>query len=399
MTVSAKKETSVVDASPQPMIEPGKWLGVMGGGQLGRMFTHAAQRMGYHVAIFEADVESPAGQVAEKHFCSTLCDTSSENLVLEMSKLCSVITVEFENIPTELLRIAGRAVRTNPSADFVEMCQHRLKEKTYLQQAGFPTTPFMAVHSADEVLMAAKSFGWPVVLKTAQSGYDGKGQTIVRSGEHIDEAWKQLGTTEAIAEKWIEFDAEVSMVTARNARGQIECYPLFENDHSNHILDITRCPVSAHLRHVQARAEEICRGIATNFGVLGLFCVEFFVSTDGELMINEIAPRPHNSGHLTIEAFTCSQFEQQVRAICNLPLVPPTMLRPAAMANLLGDLWQHGPPAWHTVLAEPAAHLHLYGKSQARPGRKMGHLTVLDESSSEAAITARELRDALVIAR
>ena len=161
-------------------------------------------------------------------------------------------------------------------------------------------------------------------------------------------------------------------------------------------MRFTRCPVSAHLRHVQARAEEICRGIATNFGILGLFCVEFFVTTDGELMINEIAPRPHNSGHLTIEAFTCSQFEQQVRAVCNLPLVPPAMLRPAAMANLLGDLWENGPPSWHSVLAEPAAHLHLYGKADPRPGRKMGHLTVLDESSSEAAITARELRDDLL---
>lgn len=398
MTVSGNKEKegSAIDSPSQVTVEPGNWLGVLGGGQLGRMFTHAAQRMGYHVAVFETDVDSPAGQVAEKHFCSTLSDISSENLVLEMSKLCSVITVEFENIPTELMRIAGRTARTNPSADFLDMCQHRIKEKSNLQQAGFPTTPFVAVHSAGEVQVAAKKFGWPLVLKTARSGYDGKGQTIVRSSENIDEAWRRLGATDVIAEKWIDFDAEVSMITARNARGQIECYPLFENDHSNHILDITRCPVSAHLRHVQSRAEEICRGIATNFGVLGLFCVEFFVTPDGELMINEIAPRPHNSGHLTIEAFTCSQFEQQVRAVCNLPLVPPTMLRPAAMANLLGDLWENGPPSWHSVLAEPAAHLHLYGKSQARPGRKMGHLTVLDESSSEAAITARELRDDLL---
>ncbi len=404
MTASDTKEVSTRDLSLQQSIEPGKWLGVLGGGQLGRMFCHAAQRMGYHVAIFEPDVDCPAGQVAEKHFCPTLGDISSENLVLEMSKLCSVFTVEFENIPTELLRIAGRTARTNPNADFLELCQHRLKEKKSLQLAGFPTTPFVAVGCADEVHQAAETLGWPLVLKTARSGYDGKGQTIIRTAEDVDKALEQLGTTasgsiECIAEKWIEFDAEVSMITARNARGQIECYPLFENDHSNHILDITRCPVSAHLRHVEERAEEICRGIATNFGVLGLFCVEFFVTTDGELMINEIAPRPHNSGHLTIEAFTCSQFEQQVRAICNLPLVPPSMLRPAAMANLLGDLWQNGPPSWHAVFSEPAAHLHLYGKSEARGGRKMGHLTVLDESSSEAAITAKELREALTHGR
>ncbi len=396
MTASATQESQRLESSLEQSVEPGQWLGVLGGGQLGRMFTHAAQRMGYHVAIFEPDVDCPAGQVAEKHFCSTLSDISSENLVTEMAKLCSVITVEFENIPTELLRIAGRTTRTNPSADFLEICQHRLKEKSSLQQAGFPTTPFMAVSSIAEVLQAAETLAWPLVLKTTRSGYDGKGQTIVRSAEDLPKAWEELQTTEVIAEKWIEFDAEVSMITARNARGQIECYPLFQNDHSNHILDITRCPVSNHLRPVEERAEEICRGIATNFGVLGLFCVEFFVTTDGELMINEIAPRPHNSGHLTIEAFTCSQFEQQVRAICNLPLVPPNLLRPAAMANLLGDLWRGGPPQWQTVFADPAAHLHLYGKAEARTGRKMGHLTVLDESSSEAAITAKELREALV---
>lgn len=396
MAASSAQESPSLEIVLDQSIEPGKWLGVLGGGQLGRMFTHAAQRMGYHVAIFEEEVDCPAGQAAEKHYCPTGSAESSENLVLEMAKLCSVVTVEFENIPTELLRLAGRTARTNPSADFLEICQHRLKEKTALQQAGFPTTPFLAVSSLKEVQQVGESLAWPLVLKTARSGYDGKGQVIVRSAEDAVKAWEQLGTTEAIAEKWIDFDAEVSMITARNARGQIECYPLFENDHSSHILDVTRCPVSAHLRNVEERAEEICRGIASNFGVLGLFCVEFFVTADGELMINEIAPRPHNSGHLTIEAFTCSQFEQQVRAICNLPLVPPSMLRPAAMANLLGDLWQNGAPDWQAVLSEPAAHLHLYGKAEARQGRKMGHLTVLDESSSEAAITAKELREALI---
>lgn len=385
-----------IDLSISDYIEPGSWLGVLGGGQLGRMFTHAAQRMGYHVAVFEPEADCPAGQVAEKHFCSALSDESSEQLVLEMSKLCSVITLEFENIPTEILRIGGRASRTNPSADFLEMCQDRLKEKSALQQAGFPTTPFQSVANLEQLLQAGESLGWPLVLKTARSGYDGKGQSLVRSKGDAASVWKQLDTASAIAEQWIDFDAEVSMITARNARGQIECYPLFENDHTNHILDITRCPVSAHLRPLEVQAAEICRGIATSFGVLGLFCVEFFVSASGQLMINEIAPRPHNSGHLTIEAFTCSQFEQQVRAICNLPLVPPSMLRPAAMANLLGDLWRDGPPNWEKVLAEPAAHLHLYGKSDPRPGRKVGHITVLDESSSEAAITAQELRETLV---
>lgn len=396
MTENVSGGVPSIDLAVSDIIQPGSWLGVLGGGQLGRMFTHAAQRMGYHVAVLEAEVDCPAGQVAEKHFCSTLSNLSDEALVLEMSKLCSVITLEFENIPIEILRIGGRASRTNPSADFLEICQDRLKEKTALQQAGFPITPFQPVADLEQLLQAGEVLGWPLVLKSARSGYDGKGQLLVRSKDEAASLWKQLGTTSAIAEQWIDFDAEVSMVTARNARGQIECYPLFENDHTNHILDITRCPVSSHLKQLEERATEICRGIATNFGVLGLFCVEFFVSASGELMINEIAPRPHNSGHLTIEAFTCSQFEQQVRAICNLPLVPPSMLRPAAMANLLGDLWQEEPPNWEKVLAEPAAHLHLYGKSTPRPGRKVGHITVLDESSSEAAITAQELRETLV---
>ncbi len=396
MTDNVSAGAPSIDLDINDTIQPGSWLGVLGGGQLGRMFTHAAQRMGYHVAVLEAELDCPAGQAAEKHFCSTLSGKTDEELVLEMSKLCSVITLEFENIPSEILRIGGRASRTNPSADFLEICQDRLKEKTALQQAGFPTTPFEPVTDLAQLQQAGQTLGWPLVLKTARSGYDGKGQALIRSKEEAVSVWKQFDTTSAIAEQWIDFDAEVSMVTARNARGQIECYPLFENDHTNHILDITRCPVSTHLKRLEDQATEICRGIATTFGVLGLFCVEFFVSGDGELMVNEIAPRPHNSGHLTIEAFTCSQFEQQVRAICNLPLVPPSMLRPAAMANLLGDLWREGPPNWEKVLAEPAAHLHLYGKSEARPGRKVGHITVLDESSSEAAITAQELRETLV---
>lgn len=395
MSSNSMQELPFESSMVRKTILPGSWIGVLGGGQLGRMFTHAAQRMGYHVAIFEAEVDCPAGQVAEQHFCSALSDLSDENLVLAMSKHCSVITLEFENIPSELLRIAGRTTRTHPSSDFLEICQDRLLEKNSLRQAGFPTTPFAAVRSEEDVLSAALELNWPMILKTARSGYDGKGQVVVQSVDDVPKAWQQLAGTDVIAEKWIDFDAEVSMITARNARGEIESYPLFENEHVKHVLDITRCPVSNHLRSLEQPAMEICRGIAESFGVLGLFCVEFFVAADGKLMINEIAPRPHNSGHLTIEAFTCSQFEQQLRAICNLPLVPTTMLKPAAMGNILGDLWSSEEPNWEVVFAEPAANLHLYGKAEPRPGRKMGHITVLDESSSEAAITVKELRDAL----
>lgn len=396
MTSDIVKDSALVDPQIHASVYPGNWLGVLGGGQLGRMFTQSAQRMGYHVAILEDEVDCPAGQVADLHLCPTTSDLATEKLVEQLSKQCAVITLEFENIATETVRIAGRTTRTHPSADFLEICQDRLREKSSLQQAGFPTTPFLPAASEAEVLAAAESLEWPLVLKTVRSGYDGKGQAIVRSADEVAQAWKRLGSQGVIAEKWVDFDAEVSMITARNASGQIESYPLFENEHSNHILDVTRCPVSSHLKHLEQQAQEICSGIATNYGVIGLFCVEFFVTADGELMINEIAPRPHNSGHLTIEGFTCSQFEQQLRAICNLPLVPAAMLRPAAMANLLGDLWTNGEPRWQAVFSEPAAHLHLYGKSEPRSGRKMGHLTVLDESSSEAAITVVELRDALL---
>lgn len=379
----------------QEMIMPGNWLGVFGGGQLGRMFTHAAQRMGYHVAVFDAQEDCPAAQAADMHL---LASSVAEAKVLadELARICPVITLEFENVSVDLLRLAGRVTRVAPGAEFLEMCQDRVLEKTQLQQAGFPTTPFVAVSNEADLLAAGEKLAWPVVLKTARSGYDGKGQLVVRSAKTAPAAWKSLETDRAVAEKMIEFEAEVSVIAARNASGQIETYPMFENEHSNHILSVSRCPVSAPLRGVEEQAREICRGIAETFGVIGLFCVEFFVGQDGELMINEVAPRPHNSGHLTIEAFRCSQFEQQVRAICNLPLIKPQLVQPAAMVNLLGDLWQDGEPNWEVALSRPDAHLHLYGKAEALPGRKMGHLTVLDESSSEAAITAKELRDSLL---
>lgn len=380
----------------QEYIPPGSWIGILGGGQLGRMLTHSAQRMGYHVAIYEDEVECPAGQVADRHFCATNSDESPETLIAQMADLCSVITLEFENVPTEIVRQAGRRTLAQPSADFLEICQDRGSEKASLGNAGFPVTPFKPVESKEDVLQVAELLGWPLVLKTTRSGYDGKGQVLCRSADELPKIWDGFTGVTVVAEKWVDFDAEVSMITARNAKGEIACYPLLENEHANHILSITRCPVSSHLRELESEAVAICKGIAEQYGVIGLFCVEFFVSKDGKLMINEVAPRPHNSGHLTIEAFTCSQFEQQLRAVCNLPLVTPALLRPAAMANLLGELWEPGEPCWEEVLGHPAAHLHLYGKATPRPGRKMGHLTVLDESSSEAAITAQELRDALL---
>lgn len=373
----------------QAIIPPGSWLGVFGGGQLGRMFTHAAQKLGYHVAILEAKENSPAAQAADRHFCQATANATAEALIDEMCDLCSAVTLEFENIPASWVRRASERTLTRPGVEFLEICQDRVREKSGLASAGFPTTPFQPVESEADVLLAAQSLGWPLVLKTAQSGYDGKGQGIVRRAEDLPELWHSLGTSHVIAEKWIEFVAEVSMLAARNASGSIECYPLVENEHAHHILDTSSCPVRPELLELQTQATEVCRGIAERFSVVGLFCVEFFVTRQGELMINEIAPRPHNSGHLTIEAFNCSQFEQQVRAICNLPLMPPNQLHPAAMANLLGDLWLADgdvfEPNWAVALQHSSAHLHIYGKQDPRPARKMGHLTVLGDAAIDAA--------------
>ncbi len=380
--------------SDRATISPGSWLGVFGGGQLGRMFTHAAQRLGYHVGVWEPEANCPAGQVAERHFQPS-GPGEERAAAIELSRLCRAITIEFENIDSQYLHAAAQHACIRPGAEFLEICQDRVLEKSSLSKAGFPTTPFCPVRSLDDVRHALNALGLPLVLKTARSGYDGKGQVVIRHESSAAQAFNNLASDHVIAEKWIPYQAEVSMVTARNARGQIECFPLFENEHANHILDVTRCPVQPQLLRLQRHAEEISRGIANQFQVAGLFCVEFFVDAGGDLLINEIAPRPHNSGHLTIEAFDCCQFEQQVRAVCNLPLARPQQLRPAAMSNLLGDVWQNGEPQWSHVLAEPNTHLHLYGKSQPRVGRKMGHLTVLDADSTAAATKARHLRSAL----
>lgn len=379
----------------QSSILPGSWLGVFGGGQLGRMFVHAAQRLGYHVAVLDCEPNCPAAQAADRHYFEFQSGSESELEQVDlMAQTCSAVTLEFENVASHLLRNARQRTLVRPSADFLEMCQDRELEKSSLQAAGFPTTPFRPITSASDVREVAQELGWPLVLKTARSGYDGKGQMVVRDSSEADNAWNGLQTDRAIAEKWIAFQAEVSILCARNSAGQIETYPLFENEHANHILDVTRCPVREEFAKYEQMASEIARGIARQFSVEGLFCIEFFIISAGQLIINEIAPRPHNSGHLTIEAFNCSQFEQQVRAVCNLPLAKPVQIAPAAMANLLGDLWLDGEPDWRRALESPNVHLHLYGKSSARIGRKMGHLTCLDHATSSTSFV-RALRDSL----
>lgn len=371
-------------------IEPGGTIGVFGGGQLGRMFCHAAQRMGYQVVVFTDEAESPAAQVVRE---SIVGDYTDIEAVAAFAKRIDVATLEFENIPLVAIETASMYVPVRPGERVLAVAQNRLKEKTTLRDFGIPVTPFFEVRSYSDVLHAAELLGWPMVIKTASGGYDGKGQLRVSNAAQGNDALEVLGPEPLIAEKWIEYQAEVSVLVARNPSGQVEAYPMFTNRHRNHILDITSVPALGELARVETKAVEIASAIAESLGLEGLVCVEMFVDRDGALMVNELAPRPHNSGHLTMEASAVSQFEQQVRAVCNLPLGAVSECRPAAMVNLLGDLWSDGQaPDWSAALSQQNAHLHLYGKTQARVGRKMGHLTVLGQTPQAAIESALQLR-------
>jgi 5-(carboxyamino)imidazole ribonucleotide synthase len=373
----------------QTSIDPGATLGVFGGGQLGRMFTQAAQRLGYRVIVFTDEVDSPASQVAHDTIQADYLDLKA---VRSFAERVDVVTLEFENIAVEAIHRASEFTLVRPGIKVLSVAQHRIREKSTLAQAGFPVTPFREICSINEILPAVEHFGWPLVLKTTTWGYDGKGQRKVSSQVEANDALEMLGPEPVIAEKWIPYSAEVSVVVARSPSGDLATFPMFTNAHHNHILDVTTCPPVGMLRSIEPRAIEIAEGVAERLELEGILCVEFFVTEDYSLLINEIAPRPHNSGHLTIEAARTSQFEQQVRAICNLPLGDTRLIQPAAMANLLGDVWGDDQPRYREALAESACYLHLYGKHAPRPGRKMGHITVLDQSpeaASERAIAIR----------
>jgi 5-(carboxyamino)imidazole ribonucleotide synthase len=373
-------------------IMPGARIGVFGGGQLGRMFAHAAQRLGYHVVVFSDEPDCPASQVAA---VTVRGDYLDPNAVKEFAQQCDVVTLEFENIHIEAVQRAAEWTLVRPGVEVLAVAQHRIREKRTLRDMGFPVTPFHEVRTYQELPKVVEEFGFPFVLKTASWGYDGKGQRKAQSLIEANDAIELLGPEPIIAEKWIDYQVEVSVLVARNPSGQIATYPMFTNTHFRHILDVTVCPCEEALRPVAARAQAIAKGVAESLKLEGLLCVEFFVDAQGELMINELAPRPHNSGHLTIEASRTSQFEQQVRAVCNLPLGDTELIQPAAMVNLLGDVWGGGEPQFDKAFERSKTYLHLYGKREARPGRKMGHITVLAESSEAARCQALETRDAL----
>ncbi|MCS7469068.1 5-(carboxyamino)imidazole ribonucleotide synthase [Stieleria sp. ICT_E10.1] len=379
--------------SNQSTVMPGATLGMVGGGQLGRMFAIAAMQMGYDVVVFCGSADEPAGQVATRTVVGDLLDHA---VVSQFAKQCQVITLEFENIPAETIRWCSEFAPTYPSHHVLATAQDRLVEKTTFRDAGLAVTPYAAVDSAAGVGEFAEQHGWPVIVKTARSGYDGKGQ--YRLDGPSDAAAVPWETADAwIAEKWIPFEREASVVVARSTQGEVRCFPPFENDHCNHILDVSFCPSTLPPAQQQL-ATTIATRAADVLQLVGVLCVEFFVVDAETLLINEVAPRPHNSGHLTIESCHTSQFAQHVRAVCGLPL-GSTELRVggAAMANLLGDLWSvdgQG-PRWDQALAVPSVSLHLYGKTDAKVGRKMGHLTATSDSAADAVATVRQTREKL----
>jgi len=372
-------------------ILPGATVGVLGSGQLGRMFAIAARRMGYRVHTFSPDEDTPTGQVADLEIQASYEDLDA---VRRFASGVSVVTFEFENVPAATAEAAAEHAPVRPAGAVLHTTQHRLREKTFLTKAGFPLTPFRTVETAQDLARAVQELGCPSILKTADFGYDGKGQVRIQAPEDAETAWTSIGRAPAVLEQFIAFEREVSVVAARGGDGSCVDWGVIENSHRNHILDVSRAPARVS-PEVEARAREIAHAVLEELDMIGVLCVEFFVEPGGRLLINELAPRPHNSGHLTVDASATSQFEQQLRAVCGLPLGSTELLRPAAMANLLGDLWTEGEPDWLSACAFSEVKLHLYGKLAPRPGRKMGHLTALAPDPEAALAKVMQARQAL----
>ena len=366
---------------------PGATIGVLGSGQLGRMFAIAARRMGYRVHTYSPDRDSPTGQIADVEI-----DAAYEDLdrVREFASAVDVVTFEFENVPAPTAEAAAACTLVRPAGTVLHTTQHRLREKTFLRNNGFPVTRFEPIVEEGDLSRVVPSFG-PAILKTAGFGYDGKGQYRVGNLEEAEAAWNAMGRQEAVLEAVVDFAAELSVVGVRGADGQCMFFAPSCNHHVAGVLDVSFAPAPFG-PDVAKEATAITRGILEKLDVTGVLCVEFFLTREDTLLINELAPRPHNSGHLTIDACITSQFEQQLRSVCGLPLGSTEMLRPAAMANLLGDVWANGEPRWEAALAMPEVKLHLYGKSEPRPGRKMGHLTATASTAPLAEKLVREAR-------
>jgi 5-(carboxyamino)imidazole ribonucleotide synthase len=374
---------------------PGATIGVMGNGQLGRMFAIAARRMGYRVHVFGPESDSPAGQFAD---VAVVAKYEDEEAVRRFAAELDLLTFEFENIPLQTVEWCAAHCEVRPAGSVLQIAQNRLREKDFLAGAGIPVAPYRAARSREEFSKALEQIGRPAILKSASFGYDGKGQHFIGRDANAEETWKTRPGDESILERAIDFEKEISVIVARGQDGAVATFPVCENLHRDHILDFTVAPARVN-EPIQRRAAELAIAVAEKLNLIGLVAVEMFLGRDGNLLVNEIAPRPHNSGHWTIEGCVTSQFEQHVRAVCGLALGSTAILQPAAMANLLGDLWQTGEPDWARALEVERVHLHLYGKREPRPRRKMGHLTALDSSADGAMALVSRARDGLSSAK
>ncbi|HEX6434125.1 MAG TPA: 5-(carboxyamino)imidazole ribonucleotide synthase [Gemmatimonadales bacterium] len=374
------------------MILPGAAVGVLGGGQLGRMFALQAHTMGYRVVVLDPDPHSPAGAVADRHLQAPYDD---ESALTELSRSCAAITTEFENVPAVALQRLSRASIVRPPMDAVATTQDRIAEKTYLQSEGFATTAFRPIQSRKDLATAVSEIPFPAILKTSRLGYDGKGQAVVTNESDAVVAFERFSQVPCVLEERVLLDRELSVIVARGADGEIATFPVSENRHRDGILETSLVPARISAQLAQ-QARELAVALAGAMRYVGVLGIELFVTRGEELLVNEMAPRPHNSGHYTMDACSADQFEQQLRALCGLPLARPWLLSPVAMINLLGDLWSGGEPRWEEALRRPGVRLHLYGKTEARPGRKMGHLNCLAPDAEQALALAVETRDALV---
>lgn len=380
------------------MIPPGNTLGVLGGGQLGRMFAHAAERLGYRIHIYEPSPESPAAEVSAHAVHAPYTDLAALEAFV---RSCDAVTYEFENIPAEPLWRLEHAGVFRPKWQILEITQNRLREKTWLRKNDFPHVPFTECEAGGDLTAAIRQTGIPCVVKTADFGYDGKGQQKVSDEASLARAVSGFRGQRAVVERWIDFKCELSVLVARSTRGETRSFPVAENIHTRHILDFSIVPARVSAA-VQERARALAEAIATRLDLVGLLAVELFLTDQDEILVNELAPRPHNSGHWTLDACATSQFEQHVRAVAGLPLGDISPTAPAAvMVNILGDAWKWsgeectGTPDWSALLREPRVHLHLYGKKEPRPGRKMGHFTVIGDTADSALERARQLKAAL----
>ena len=373
-------------------ILPPSMLGILGGGQLGRMFAVAAKTMGYRVTVLDPDANAPAAQFADVHLCAPFNDADA---LKTLAQTCAAVTTEFENVNADAMRELARTTRVSPSGDCVAIAQDRIAEKAWINKAGLPTAPYLAIESVEDIQVDLTPY-LPGILKTARLGYDGKGQVRVSTQDEARAAYANLGGQACVLEKMLDLKLEVSAIVTRVSAAQMAVFPVAENSHANGILDVSIVPARI-APALAASAQQMAQNLAEALDYVGVLAVEFFVLADDSLVVNEIAPRPHNSGHYTLTACLTDQFQQQVRAMCGLLPGRTDLLSPVVMVNLLGDVWKEdgSEPNWDVLAEAPNAQLHLYGKKQARPGRKMGHFNVMAATADEALEQAQALKDTL----